>query len=64
MVTLGPRRALTVDNDGAEATAMDLLERFGLADKAHEYPPCCSTKSPRHSTLNSLAKWCPFATRA
>ena len=37
-VTLGPRRALGMDRDEAETRAMDLLERFGLGDKAHEYP--------------------------
>jgi len=37
-VTLGPRRAHGVEKDEAEAHAMDLLERFGLADKAEDYP--------------------------
>jgi polar amino acid transport system ATP-binding protein len=37
-VTLGPRRALGVDRRTAEAKARDLLERFGLGDKADEYP--------------------------
>lgn len=37
-VTLGPRRALRVGRREAEATAMELLERFGLADKADDYP--------------------------
>ncbi|MCP3938650.1 MAG: amino acid ABC transporter ATP-binding protein [Actinomycetia bacterium] len=37
-VTLGPRRALGVRKAEAEANAMELLERFGLADKADEYP--------------------------
>jgi polar amino acid transport system ATP-binding protein len=36
--TLGPRRAHGVDKAEAEAKAMDLLARFGLDDKAHEYP--------------------------
>ncbi len=36
--TLGPRRAHGVDKANAEAKAMDLLARFGLDDKAHEYP--------------------------
>lgn len=37
-VTLGPRRALGIDKDEAEARAVELLERFGLGDKVHEYP--------------------------
>jgi len=37
-VTLGPRRAHGVDKDAAEEHAMTLLDRFGLADKAEDYP--------------------------
>jgi polar amino acid transport system ATP-binding protein len=37
-VTLGPRRALGLSRSEAEARALELLERFGLADKAREYP--------------------------
>ncbi|MEM7140050.1 MAG: amino acid ABC transporter ATP-binding protein [Actinomycetota bacterium] len=37
-VTLGPRRAHGVPKAVAEAQAMELLDRFGLADKAEEYP--------------------------
>ncbi|RMH78870.1 MAG: amino acid ABC transporter ATP-binding protein [Actinomyces sp.] len=37
-VTLGPRRALGVDRREAEERARELLARFGLADKADEYP--------------------------
>lgn len=37
-VTLGPRRAGGVPKAEAEATAMELLDRFGLGDKAGEYP--------------------------
>jgi len=37
-VTLGPRRALGQSRAEAEKQATALLERFGLADKAHEYP--------------------------
>lgn len=37
-VTLGPRRALGVERVEAESRAMDLLERFGLADKALDFP--------------------------
>lgn len=36
--TLGARRAHGVAKDVAENKAMELLSRFGLADKAHEYP--------------------------
>jgi len=37
-VTLGPRRALGIAKAEAEDQAMDLLNRFGLGDKAQEYP--------------------------
>ncbi|HDK45913.1 MAG TPA: amino acid ABC transporter ATP-binding protein, partial [Actinobacteria bacterium] len=37
-ITLGPRKALDAGDEEAEDVAMTLLERFGLADKASEYP--------------------------
>jgi polar amino acid transport system ATP-binding protein len=37
-VTLAPRKALGVGRREAEAQAVELLERFGLADKRDEYP--------------------------
>ena len=37
-LTLGPRRAHGVDRRSAEAKAHELLDRFGLGDKADEYP--------------------------
>jgi polar amino acid transport system ATP-binding protein len=37
-VTLGPRKVLGVPKEQAEAAAVELLERFGLADKRDEYP--------------------------
>jgi polar amino acid transport system ATP-binding protein len=37
-VTLGPRKALGRPKAQAEADALALLERFGLADKARDYP--------------------------
>ena len=37
-VTLGPRRALGMDKAEAETRAVELLHRFGLGDKVHEYP--------------------------
>jgi polar amino acid transport system ATP-binding protein len=37
-VTLGPRRVLGVDRRTADAQAHDLLARFGLGDKAKDYP--------------------------
>ncbi|MFP5350987.1 MAG: amino acid ABC transporter ATP-binding protein [Actinomycetota bacterium] len=37
-ITLAPRRVLRVDRKGAERNAIELLERFGLADKKDEYP--------------------------
>jgi polar amino acid transport system ATP-binding protein len=37
-VTLAPRKALRVARRTAETDALALLERFGLGDKAREYP--------------------------
>ena len=37
-VTLAPRRVLRLPRAEAEARADELLERFGLADKRHEFP--------------------------
>ena len=37
-VTLGPQKALGLSRTEAEARAGELLSRFGLADKRHEYP--------------------------
>jgi polar amino acid transport system ATP-binding protein len=37
-VTLAPRKALGLSKEQADAEAMELLTRFGLADKAAEYP--------------------------
>ncbi len=37
-VSLGPRKALGLSRADAEARGRELLERFGLADKANEYP--------------------------
>jgi len=37
-VTLGPRKALGIPGARAEREAIELLDRFGLADKRDEYP--------------------------
>jgi polar amino acid transport system ATP-binding protein len=37
-VTLGPRKALRLSRAEAEARALELLGRFGLADRAEDYP--------------------------
>jgi polar amino acid transport system ATP-binding protein len=37
-ITLAPRKVLRLSRVDAEARGMELLTRFGLADKAHEYP--------------------------
>jgi len=37
-VTLAPRKVLKAPAETADARAMELLTRFGLADKAREYP--------------------------
>ncbi|MBA2774211.1 MAG: amino acid ABC transporter ATP-binding protein [Nocardioidaceae bacterium] len=41
-VTLGPQRSLKQSTSVAEATALELLDRFGLADKASAYPDSLS----------------------
>jgi len=37
-VTLAPRKVLKLDKAAARTLAMDLLERFGLTEKAEQYP--------------------------
>ena len=37
-VTLGPRKALRLSREEARARALELLGRFGLADRAADYP--------------------------
>ncbi len=37
-ITLAPRKVLKRSRDDAERDALALLERFGLADKAADYP--------------------------
>ncbi|HEU4527257.1 MAG TPA: amino acid ABC transporter ATP-binding protein, partial [Actinomycetota bacterium] len=37
-ITLAPRKALKLSAQEAEVRAVELLERFGLADKRHEFP--------------------------
>jgi polar amino acid transport system ATP-binding protein len=37
-VTLAPRQVLKLSRSAAEARGVELLERFGLADKARDYP--------------------------
>jgi polar amino acid transport system ATP-binding protein len=37
-ITLAPRLVQKISKDESKAQAMKLLERFGLADKAHSYP--------------------------
>ena len=37
-VTLAPRKVLKTPKERADAEARELLERFGLSDKAEEYP--------------------------
>ncbi len=41
-ITLGPRKVHGVSKANAESNAMHLLERFGLADKAKQYPDLLS----------------------
>ncbi|HEX5950360.1 MAG TPA: amino acid ABC transporter ATP-binding protein, partial [Actinomycetota bacterium] len=37
-ITLAPRKALKLSAQEAEVRAIELLDRFGLADKRHEFP--------------------------
>ena len=41
-ITLAPRKVHGVAKEDAEAQAMQMLERFGLADKAKQYPDLLS----------------------
>ena len=41
-MTIGPTKLLGISRAAAEARAMELLERVGLADKAHAYPSTLS----------------------
>ena len=41
-VSLGPRQVLKISKREAEAEAMELLDRVGLADKAGRYPDALS----------------------
>ena len=41
-ITLGPRKVLGLGKDEANALAIDLLDRVGLADKADEHPSSLS----------------------
>ena len=41
-VTLAPRKVLGRSKADVTATAMDMLARFGLAEKADDYPDRCS----------------------
>ena len=55
-VTLGPVRALRTSRRDAEAQAMELLGRFGLADRARDYPDRLSGgQQQRVAILRALA---------
>jgi polar amino acid transport system ATP-binding protein len=55
-VTLAPRKVLRRSATQAQAQAMTLLERFGLADKAREYPDRLSGgQSQRAAIARALA---------
>ena len=55
-VTLAPRKVLGMARLAAESEAMVLLERFGLADKAADYPDRCSGgQQQRVAIARSLA---------
>jgi polar amino acid transport system ATP-binding protein len=41
-VTLAPRKVLGQSRQTADAHALEMLQRFGLGDKAHDYPDRCS----------------------
>ncbi len=55
-VTLGPTEALKLSRSEAEARALELLERFGLADKKDDYPDRLSGgQQQRVAIIRSLA---------
>jgi polar amino acid transport system ATP-binding protein len=55
-VTLGPRKALRLPRRQAEAEALDLLGRFGLADRRDDYPDRLSGgQQQRVAILRALA---------
>jgi polar amino acid transport system ATP-binding protein len=55
-VTLGPSEALGLPRRQAEALALELLERFGLADKRDDYPDRLSGgQQQRVAIIRSLA---------
>ncbi len=55
-ITLAPRRVHGVPRDRAEAAGLALLERFGLADKAQQYPDRLSGgQQQRVAIVRSLA---------
>jgi polar amino acid transport system ATP-binding protein len=55
-VTLGPRKALGLPKEQAEAEAMELLGRFGLADRRADYPDRLSGgQQQRVAILRALA---------
>jgi polar amino acid transport system ATP-binding protein len=50
-VTLAPRKVLRLSHADAEARAMELLARFGLAEKAKEYPDRLSGGQQQRSAI-------------
>ena len=55
-ITLAPRKALGLSQAEAEARALPLLERVGLADRAHDYPDRLSGgQQQRVAILRALA---------
>jgi polar amino acid transport system ATP-binding protein len=55
-VTLGPRKALRMPKEQAEAEGLELLDRFGLADRRDDYPDRLSGgQQQRVAILRALA---------
>jgi polar amino acid transport system ATP-binding protein len=55
-VTLGPRKALKLPRGQAESVALELLQRFGLADRRDDYPDRLSGgQQQRVAILRALA---------
>ena len=55
-VTLAPRKVMGLSRSQAEAEAVELLDRFGLADKRNEYPDRLSGgQQQRVAILRALA---------
>ena len=58
-VTLAPRKVLGLSRVDAEARAMELLERIGLAAKRDDYPTGCRAASNSASRSSGPSRCSP-----